>query len=379
MITGNKKLLPILLIFFLIPQFAKADYISGGIYRVHNSQLNPVGGIYSGGGLYNTQVGSAPISGVSSGGDYIVQQGTPYNFENVTDQSFFGQTSSPSISGIQTVELTCNKATIIFLTNTPAYYSFSYFANGQVYSVPFSENLDTTHAITLSSLSPNTEYFYSIYVKDEIGRVGDESNIYFVTPSCEVATDNPSTQNNTNVTEEGSGSAVYFDESEKTELFFSIDVNVLPSYKNINKGESLVARIVLTDLTNNKKRDNVNVIYKVINKDTREIVASFEEVKNLGLKSVYIKEFNFPKVIAEGDYDIVGIIEYDRGFAQASDDFSVIEKKLFCSLNEHFMPWWWIFALLILLIDYISKNNNKNSTKLTHFDLKNHIKKGKME
>lgn len=107
------------------------------------------------------------------------------NAGNVSEQyiaSITLDTTSPAISAITSGNITTTEATITWTTNESA-SSQAEYGTTQYYdlSTPLDLNLVTNHSLTISNLSPSTNYHYRLKSIDEAGNIALSGDISFTT------------------------------------------------------------------------------------------------------------------------------------------------------------------------------------------------------
>lgn len=345
---------------FFIPFFSHAAYLSGGTYRVHNPQVNPIIGTYSGGGV-TTFSGGRPISGISSGGIYQNQQGTPYNNTDTTTNGGGGSSGGSitlKITSTNTTSVTTTTATILFISNRAAYSNISYAPSGGSYAtLPLTTFLASTHAVTLTGLTPCTVYTYIPYVEE--GVQSDDAGPYSFMTQCIPVPPTPvppKTPSGTPVPTPtpGTGTVIEFEDGETVEIFYAIEVTVPEAYKTLTS-TTFIPEFTLYDLSNDTSLEKVTVVYQIIDKRTGDIVLETSDVRLLRQELTYTKSFTLPGDLDPSDYEIIATLLYTGGEAHASDDFRVITTAggLMCTVGGVSYWWWLILFLIIVLIDTV--------------------------
>lgn len=359
-ILGNKKISFFALGIFLIPFFSHAAYLSGGTFRVHNPQVNPIIGTYTGGGI-TAFSGGRPISGISSGGIFQLQQGTPYNNGETTPNGGGGSSGGSiilKITSTNTTSVTTTTATILFVSNRSAYSRLSYAPSGGTYTtLPLTTTLATTHAVTLTGLTPCTIYNYIPYVEEGVQN-DDAGPFSFMTPCTPIVptptpTPTPTPGGTPTPTPiPGTGTVIEFEDGETVEIFYAIEVTVPEAYKTLTS-TTFIPEFTLYDLSNDDSLEKVTVIYQIIDKRTGEVVYETSDVRNLRRELTYTKSFTLPGDLDPADYEIVATLVYTGGEAHASDNFRVIatEAGLMCLVGGVSYYWWLIVFLVILIVD----------------------------
>jgi len=345
----------------LLPSFSNAAFLSGGTYRVHNPQVNPIIGTYSGGGI-TTFSGGRPISGISSGGGIQNQQGTPYNNLSVTPDTGGGSTGGSiilRITSTNTTSVTTTTATILFISNRAAYSNLSYAPSGGSYTtLPLTTTLATTHAVTLTGLTPCTVYSYIPYVEE--GVQSDDAGPYSFMTLCIPVPPTPVPPitpggTPTPTPTPGTGTVIEFEDGESVEIFYAIEVTVPEIYKTLTT-TVFVPEFTLYDLTSNDTLEKVTVMYQIINKETGEVILETSDVRNLRRELTYTKAFTLPGDLDPTDYEIVATLLYTGGSANSSDTFRVVLGGIaggMCLVGGVTYWWWIILLLIVVLIDTI--------------------------
>ncbi len=94
-------------------------------------------------------------------------------------------TTPPTISGVNTSNITPSTATITWSTNEPADSLVEYGTStsyGQ--STPLNASLVTNHSMSLASLTPSTLYHYRVQSKDAAGNLATSSDFTFTTTAA---------------------------------------------------------------------------------------------------------------------------------------------------------------------------------------------------
>ena len=88
----------------------------------------------------------------------------------------------PVIKSVLALSTTGTEAVITWVTNEPSSSKVEYGETKEYGSTATSANLTTTHSITLSSLEPNTTYYYRVKSKDSAGNEASSTDNTFFTP-----------------------------------------------------------------------------------------------------------------------------------------------------------------------------------------------------
>ena len=346
---------------FLLPVFVRAAFLSGATFRVHNPQVNPIIGTYSGGGV-TTFSGGRPISGISSGGIFQNQQGTPYNNLSTTTPDTGGGSSGGSIilriTSTNTTSVTTTTATILLLSNRAAYSNLSYAPSGGSYTtLPLTTTLASTHAVTLTGLTPCTVYSYIPYVEE--GVQSDDAGPYSFMTLCipvPLTPVPPTTPGGTPTPTPtpGTGTVIEFEDGETVEIFYAIEVTVPEAYKTLTT-TTFVPEFTLYDLSSDTTLERVTVLYKIVDKKTGEVVFETSDVRLLRQELGYTKSFTLPGDLDPTDYEIVATLVYAGGEAHASDSFRIVMSATgpMCAVGGVSYWWWLILLLVAVLIDTI--------------------------
>lgn len=90
-------------------------------------------------------------------------------------------TTPPIITGISALSETEASAVITWTTNEPSNSQVEYGKTTDYGLIATSDELTTTHSITLSSLEPNTAYYYLVKSKDKAGNETSSTENTFIT------------------------------------------------------------------------------------------------------------------------------------------------------------------------------------------------------
>ena len=129
-----------------------------------------------------------PLSATSSGSAMLVAHHVDVSFGDVSVTALGapspGDTTPPSITGIQVSNITSNSATVTWQTNEPA-TSLVRYGESLTYELgtQSSASLVTSHAITLTGLDPDTQYNIQVSSADGSGNTSDSENLVIVTDS----------------------------------------------------------------------------------------------------------------------------------------------------------------------------------------------------
>ncbi len=113
-------------------------------------------------------------------------------------------TTSPIISGISTNNVDENSATISWSTNETATTTVLYsLTNDNFETTKGVDGYSLSHSVTLSGLSPSTNYFYKLRSVDAAGNITETTVSSFTTLSVDNSGPTISTVNNSNITPTG--------------------------------------------------------------------------------------------------------------------------------------------------------------------------------
>jgi hypothetical protein len=151
--------------------------VSSGNYSIQQNPTNPPpppsgGGTSPTSPSSRTSPSSSPTSRSSKG-------------SSSSSSSSGKDTSPPTISGIQVVDISTKTASVTWTTSEPATSEVAYsLSSDSVYYLTAQDsNLATTHKLTFdsSSLSPGTEYHFKVKSTDAAGNAGSSEEQFFTT------------------------------------------------------------------------------------------------------------------------------------------------------------------------------------------------------
>ena len=240
---------------------------------------------YSGSSSSNQSTGSS--SYVTSHSIVVnnLSQNSTYNFRvysidragNKTESSWRSfsmqtqDTTKPTVSNVQSINISTNTATITWTTNKSTtgrvYYGTSSSANQYNSS---SNNYTTSHSIQLTGLNSNTTYYYRVQATDSSGNMGESTTYSFRTGSNVVIDTTPPTISNPNVgnitsnsatitwtTNESASGRVYYGTSSNANQYNSSSNSLNTSHSilltGLNANTTYYYRIQATDSAGNMR------------------------------------------------------------------------------------------------------------------------------
>lgn len=148
-------------------------------------------------------------------------------------------------------------------------------------------------------------------------------------------------------------------EVESETLLFDVKVEVLPEYREVYPGESIIAKLTLYNLGRVRRAD-VNVEYGL--KDLKgNIIVKREEMTAIETSLSLTKSFDLPTDLEAGNYVFYATVNYDGSIGTGSDMFIVLKRKKLPVLNLLLIIS--LTIVLILLTLYAMKRVEKLGMK----------------
>ena len=110
------------------------------------------------------------------------------------------------------------------------------------------------------------------------------------------------------------------------ELFFDIKIKVLPEYKKVVAGGTLVALVELKNIGLQGEPVDVSLYLSIINSDRKISFEVYKETLAISTQLSLMKEIQIPSNISIGEYLLLSKMKYDSITLEAYDTFSVVEK-----------------------------------------------------